>query len=90
MNTNSISHQNRIGLPWIYVRPRCGHFGSDIGNIPHVEFDQFSNPTKDNTGHWVFSLKLKGEDVCMVRCWGKRAKEEALAAVNAALDVVAA
>ena len=89
MTTNladEAQHENRIGLPWFYVRLAFGSFGAEIDIVLHMDFDQHSTPTKDRTGHWVFSLKYQGEDVAMIRCWGTKAKEHALALINAILD----
>lgn len=85
--TNVKAHENRIGLPWVVVRLRNGTFGTLLEEaLRFHDFDQHSCPTKDSTGHWLFSLKYRGEDVCMIRCWGHKAKEHALALVNKALD----
>lgn len=89
MTSNSqigLDQRNRIGLPWVYVRLFRGSFGDQLDNITWMDFDMHSRPHKDAGGHWIFSLKNKGEDVCMVRCWGGKALSRALEVVNALLD----
>jgi hypothetical protein len=90
-NTPSLNpmprHENRIGLPWVMVRQYKGSFSSLLAAaLQHYDFDQYSHPTKDKTGHWLFSLKYLGSDVLMIRCWGSKAKDHALQVVNSVMD----
>lgn len=78
-------HENKIGLPWAYVRLSKGSFGNQLDILDYIEFDMHSLPKKDATGHWIFSLKHEGRDVCMVRCWGKAALVHAVGKVAAGL-----
>lgn len=80
--------ENKIGLPWLYIRRYKGSFGTDVDLIDTFDFDQYSTPTKDSTGHWIFSLKDTNQDVCMIRCYGERAKNYALTVVNKCLDAL--
>lgn len=81
-----MEHENRCGLPWVYVRRYKGSYGTEIEALWYVEFDMHSKPMKDKEDHWIFSLKYRGKDICMVRCYGKKALSYALRLVHRILD----
>lgn len=83
---NDLTHENRIGLPWIIVRLYKGSYGTQLEAAPHMDFNAYSRPRKDKTGQWLFSLKHNGEDTCMVRCHGMKSREYALKIINEILD----
>lgn len=74
--------ENKCGLPWIIVTLYKGSYGTSIDAFDYLDFDDYSKPTKDKSGRWLFSLNKNYKPIAMVRCKGKKALNHALSILD--------
>lgn len=82
-----MSHQNKIGLPWIIVTLYKGSYGTSIEALDYLDYDNYSKPTMDKTRRHIFSLNKNNQPIAMVRCKGKKALAHILAIIDEAIGV---